>query len=484
MHFQPSSMCTCPSLAQGLEDAAAGTDASGPLLTERGGGTAWEAAPAELHALQAASSQQGVRWGKEWACHVGELAAAQAVVSSSDTPQVVAGSVACHACSNLAVKNAWLMARVQRLHAVVEKQRRLLRSCKELLRASMLQPRSEMSQEPKRRKLDGSLCEASGAMAAWISKRPVTMSRRHEGVVAGGAHGRRMLRVRRLTLALGERAGARSAADPSTGVTMAGTTGEKRRPVQQIRCRAWPARVQGPSGALMREAPSTDAATPGTSALEAVKAPFVVRSGGTAGPAGVAAAESAKGRAEAKAQTSPAVWPMRAAKGLYAQTAAELDGPGNHGPRVTFDRLGPAPPTSGAADGRNTAAALSPTSWTPVARGPREAAAMTECRTAMLARAPSGGIPCRCVVRSREARSSLRAFDCEQCRRFHSAVDKLEGREACGTSTRLIALRASRHRFEHTPAHTPPGFWDLSFPIDAGKVSQPQSDAGSFRVPC
>jgi len=82
----------------------------------------------------------------------------------------------------------------------------------------------------------------------------------------------------------------------------------------------------------------------------------------------------------------------------------------------------------------------------------------TAATAAIAAAAPSGhfdskGVPCRCVVRGKEARLGLRAFDCEQCRNFYDAT---------GSTTREIKL--SRHRFAHAPASTPPGFWELSFP--------------------
>lgn len=61
---------------------------------------------------------------------------------------------------------------------------------------------------------------------------------------------------------------------------------------------------------------------------------------------------------------------------------------------------------------------------------------------------------CRCVVRGRDARMALQGFDCEQCRAFYQAT----GIDPGG------GLKSSRHRYQHPPKETPPGFWDLSFP--------------------
>lgn len=81
---------------------------------------------------------------------------------------------------------------------------------------------------------------------------------------------------------------------------------------------------------------------------------------------------------------------------------------------------------------------------------------------------PPPGAPCRCVVRGKDARLGLQAFDCEQCRAFYSAVG-VAGPSA-GAAAGAAAYRkvASRHRFAHAPVSTPPGFWDLSFPPDQG----------------
>eukprot|EP00927_Polykrikos_kofoidii_P054100 TRINITY_DN4857_c0_g1_i2.p1 TRINITY_DN4857_c0_g1~~TRINITY_DN4857_c0_g1_i2.p1 ORF type:complete len:782 (+),score=171.44 TRINITY_DN4857_c0_g1_i2:86-2431(+) len=107
------------------------------------------------------------------------------------------------------------------------------------------------------------------------------------------------------------------------------------------------------------------------------------------------------------------------------------------------------------------------------------------------------GPPCRCTVRDRNSRMALPAFDCEQCRSFYDATGVIPGgcertSNAHGVSggagadgavaAQAAAWRhgpkASRHRFEHAPACTPPGFWDLSFPhgsIPDGGAERPTS---------
>mmetsp|Transcript_89159 Transcript_89159/g.265935 ORF Transcript_89159/g.265935 Transcript_89159/m.265935 type:complete len:111 (+) Transcript_89159:130-462(+) len=82
---------------------------------------------------------------------------------------------------------------------------------------------------------------------------------------------------------------------------------------------------------------------------------------------------------------------------------------------------------------------------------------------AAAAAAPPSGVPCRCVVRNRGARMGLHAFDCEQCRSFFQATGQSEAAGAARHAWQT-GPKASRHRFEHAPTSTPPGFWDLSFP--------------------
>merc|ERR1712217_1006588 len=78
---------------------------------------------------------------------------------------------------------------------------------------------------------------------------------------------------------------------------------------------------------------------------------------------------------------------------------------------------------------------------------------------------PRGGMPCRCVVRNREVRLGLPGFDCEMCRSFYGAVaGTIDGTGAMAERAARACRAASRHRLEHAPVCTPPGFWDLSFP--------------------
>lgn len=71
------------------------------------------------------------------------------------------------------------------------------------------------------------------------------------------------------------------------------------------------------------------------------------------------------------------------------------------------------------------------------------------------AKGQKGVIPCRCVVRKQSMRNKLQGFDCELCRGFYNAT---------GQRAATAPMKSSRHRFEHPPVSTPPGFWDLSFP--------------------
>lgn len=71
-------------------------------------------------------------------------------------------------------------------------------------------------------------------------------------------------------------------------------------------------------------------------------------------------------------------------------------------------------------------------------------------------------VPCRCVVRGKAQRSALQGFDCEQCRNFYAATKHINGIKQSGPKG--DDLKASRHRMDHAPTCTPPGFWDLSFP--------------------
>ena len=59
-------------------------------------------------------------------------------------------------------------------------------------------------------------------------------------------------------------------------------------------------------------------------------------------------------------------------------------------------------------------------------------------------------VPCRCgVVRGKAQRSGLQGFDCEQCRNFYAATKAVP---------KADDLKASRHRSNHAPTCTPPGW--------------------------
>lgn len=73
----------------------------------------------------------------------------------------------------------------------------------------------------------------------------------------------------------------------------------------------------------------------------------------------------------------------------------------------------------------------------------------------------NSGVPCRCVVRGREKRQALTGFDCEVCAKFHAAV----GGNGAAAGPNCHEAKHSRHRMEYQPVCTPPGFWDLSFPV-------------------
>jgi len=75
--------------------------------------------------------------------------------------------------------------------------------------------------------------------------------------------------------------------------------------------------------------------------------------------------------------------------------------------------------------------------------------------------------PCRCVVRGKDARMALQAFDCEQCRSFHQATGVVPKAPLGRKRGAHAGPQTSRHRMQYAPVGTPPGFWDLSFPRDA-----------------
>eukprot|EP00929_Paragymnodinium_shiwhaense_P013242 TRINITY_DN121109_c0_g1_i1.p1 TRINITY_DN121109_c0_g1~~TRINITY_DN121109_c0_g1_i1.p1 ORF type:complete len:528 (+),score=100.95 TRINITY_DN121109_c0_g1_i1:77-1660(+) len=79
-----------------------------------------------------------------------------------------------------------------------------------------------------------------------------------------------------------------------------------------------------------------------------------------------------------------------------------------------------------------------------------------------------GGPMAREVVRKQSDRRLLAAFDCDECRRFYEAT----GQKPTGCDVHQGGFHAwkgrqgaSRHRYAHAPVNTPPGFWDLSFPV-------------------
>ena len=105
------------------------------------------------------------------------------------------------------------------------------------------------------------------------------------------------------------------------------------------------------------------------------------------------------------------------------------------------------------------------------------------------------------VVRSRDARSKLPGFECQDCRLFYSALQSwgdmrggtVPGAPACGHTsapgggggggggggmTRQQALdAASRHRYQYEPPATPQGYWDIGFtpadPVAAEEAAKP-----------
>lgn len=97
-------------------------------------------------------------------------------------------------------------------------------------------------------------------------------------------------------------------------------------------------------------------------------------------------------------------------------------------------------------------------------------AVRAEGRVAALANEGEKGAPCRCVVRDKASRQRLQGFDCEHCRSFYNATGGCGPAPSGAPQVARLASKASRHRFEHPPVSTPPGFWDLSFPHDNGQA--------------
>jgi len=79
---------------------------------------------------------------------------------------------------------------------------------------------------------------------------------------------------------------------------------------------------------------------------------------------------------------------------------------------------------------------------------------------------PQGAEMCRAVVRGKQARLALQAFDCEQCRAFYEATGNTGVCNHNGARAWRAGTSGSRHRFAYAPTSTPEGFWDLSFPHD------------------
>lgn len=98
--------------------------------------------------------------------------------------------------------------------------------------------------------------------------------------------------------------------------------------------------------------------------------------------------------------------------------------------------------------------------------GQREVRAEGRVAAAAMGMPPLGAVPCRCVVRGKQERAALQGYDCEECRKFYSATGVAPKMDATGLQRGMtrFAPKSSRHRYEHAPTNTPPGFWDLSFP--------------------
>ena len=68
------------------------------------------------------------------------------------------------------------------------------------------------------------------------------------------------------------------------------------------------------------------------------------------------------------------------------------------------------------------------------------------------------------VVRKKEDRRQLKAYDCADCRAFLDAICKDKNGKNHGMFDRgEFVQECSRHRARHVPEETPPGFWELSF---------------------
>lgn len=92
-------------------------------------------------------------------------------------------------------------------------------------------------------------------------------------------------------------------------------------------------------------------------------------------------------------------------------------------------------------------------------------------------------IKCQEVVRLKDARSRMPAFECAECQRFYAALERsgsFEAAMAAGVTLRRcghedsrgagttvvraeVVANAGKHRYHHEPPLTPAGFWDIAF---------------------
>jgi len=61
------------------------------------------------------------------------------------------------------------------------------------------------------------------------------------------------------------------------------------------------------------------------------------------------------------------------------------------------------------------------------------------------------------VVRNKEERAALPAFECDQCRKFYEALGE-------GVDRNKMVQHCSRHRARDEVPDTPPDYWQMSFP--------------------
>ena len=83
------------------------------------------------------------------------------------------------------------------------------------------------------------------------------------------------------------------------------------------------------------------------------------------------------------------------------------------------------------------------------------------------------------VVRGKDARKTLRGFDCERCKQFYDSFVKQYGEERAAE----LKQECSRHRSRFTPPKTPEGYWDLSMQSpwnDDNKQQQQLQETGEL----